>query len=268
MANARTIAKGKMTNQEAKEILKLYRPGSADATDPAFTEALALCERDVELKNWFEHHCALFAALRAKFRQINVPEGLKEQIVAERRVHTTPVWQRAVLVVGALAAALLVTFQIQQHWRPSEPVKFADYCNFMESVALRGYSMDNNSTSLDQIRTFLSQKQAVADYVLPADLEKNAKPVGCVATTWQGKNVSMICFQSGRPLAANQQSDLWLFISDETIAKDSPKKNTPTYKNENGVVTASWTVGNRTYVLAAQGDQQFLSRFVDGKTVM
>ena len=268
MANTMATAKGKMTNPEAKEILKLYRPNSADAADPAFTEALALCESDAELKSWFENHCALYAALRAKFRQIAVPEGLKEQIVAERRVHTTPLWQRAVLIAGGIAVALMVAFQIQQHWRPSEPVDFAAYCNFMESVALRGYAMDNNSTNLDQIRLFLSQKQTIADYVIPPDLEKNAKPVGCVATSWQGKNISMICFQSGRPLPAGQQSDLWLFISDETIAKDSPRKSTPIYKTENGVASASWTVGNRTYVLAAQGDQQFLSKFVDGKTVL
>ena len=30
-----------MTDSEAKEILKLYRPGTADADDPAFAEALA-----------------------------------------------------------------------------------------------------------------------------------------------------------------------------------------------------------------------------------
>lgn len=252
-----------MTNQEAKEILKLYRPGSADATDPAFTEALALCERDTELKTWFESHCALYAALRAKFRQIAVPEGFKEQIIAERRAHTTPIWQRAVLVAGALAAVIMVALQVREHWRPSEPRDFAAYSVFMESLAMRGYAMDANLTNLDQIRMFLSQRQAIADYVIPPDLQKNARPVGCVATTWQGKNVSMICFQSGRPLAAGQQSDLWLFISDQTIVRDAPKKGTPTFASGSGIVSASWTVGNRTYVLAAQGDQQFLSKFVD-----
>src|SRR5215469_7832190 len=92
-----------MTDNQAKEILKLYRPGTADAEDASFAEALALCERNPELKNWFTQHCALYSALRAKFKQIPVPEGLREQIVSERKVHTVPAWQKAVLLVGAVA---------------------------------------------------------------------------------------------------------------------------------------------------------------------
>ncbi len=34
-----------MTSQEAKKILALYRPGTADEHDPAFAEALALARQ-------------------------------------------------------------------------------------------------------------------------------------------------------------------------------------------------------------------------------
>jgi len=268
VASEKAIAKGKMTNDQAKEILRLYRPGTADATDPTFAEALELCERDAELKRWFSGHCALYTALRSKFKQISVPEGLKEQIIAERRVHTTPLWQRAVLFAGAVAALVVLVSTIRGNWRPTEPRDFAGYRDYMGSFAQRSYGMDTNTDNLDQIRAYFARKNAVADYVLPAALEKNAKATGCVATTWHGKDVSMICFQSGRPLASGSASDLWLFVTDSTTTPDAPKTATPRFTKANGLITASWTAGGRTYILAAEGDEQFLSKFVSDKAVL
>src|SRR6185437_9968356 len=258
-----------MTNQQAKEILMLYRPETADATDAGFTEALALCEREPELKAWFAAHCALYAAIRAKFKQVAVPEGFKEQIIAERQAHTTPLWQRAVLAVGAVAAAVLVVFTIQQHLPYHEPQDFAVYRSYMGGIVQRAYGMDTNTSNLDYIRTSLSQSHAIADYVLPKNLQKNAKATGCVATTWRGREVSMICFQSGRPLPNPSSSDLWLFISDSTIAKDAPRKSTPAFETSNGLTSASWTIGNRTYILATtSGDEKFLEKFLPEKAVL
>jgi hypothetical protein len=257
-----------MTNDQAKEILKLYRPGTADDADPAFAEALDLCRRDAELNEWFGNHCAVYTALRAKFRQISPPEGLKEQIVAERQVRVTPLWQRAVILAGAVAVTVMVLLQVQQHRRPEEPHDFAAYRNYMGGFASRGYGMDATLTNLDQIRLYFARKNAIADYVLPPNLQKDAQAAGCVATTWQGKRVSMICFQSGRPLAANQQSDLWLFISDRTVAKDAPTASAPAFTKTDGIVSASWTVGDRTYVLATPGDEQFLGKFLARSAVL
>lgn len=258
-----------MTNDQAKEILTLYRPGTADAVDQAFTEALELTERDPELKKWFGDHCALYTALRSKFKRIAVPEGLKEQIIAERRIHSTPLWQKAVLAAGAVAVAILVVLQLHLNFTPREPQDFAAYRGYMGSFAERAYSMDTNTSNLDLIRSYLAQNKSIADYVLPENLQKNAKATGCVATTWRGKDVSMICFQSGRPLPRPDQSDLWLFISDRTIAEDAPKGSDAKIEKANGLATASWTVGNRTYVLAmAGGDEQFLAKFLPGKAVL
>lgn len=245
----------------------LYRPDTADAKDPSFAEALAVCERDGELKKWFEEHCALYSAMREKFKQIAVPEGFKEQIIAERKVHTSgvPAWQKAVLAVGALAAIALVCFEVSSNWTPREPRDFAHFRDYMVGNTIRGYAqMDINTSDLDVIRQTLSQSNSVADYVLPQNLAKNAKAAGCVATTWEGKKVSMVCFLTGRPLKGTLPSDLWLFVTDQSSATDSPANTKPVFKNgpEPGYVTASWTIGNRTYVLATEGDQKFLEQFL------
>jgi len=47
-----------MNHNEAKDILLLYRPGTADVADPQIAEALALAQRDAELARWFGEHCA------------------------------------------------------------------------------------------------------------------------------------------------------------------------------------------------------------------
>jgi hypothetical protein len=255
-----------MTYSEAKEVLKLYRPNTADSADPSFAEALAICEHDAELKKWFEEHCALYSAMRAKFKQIAVPEGLKEQIIAERKVHTSavPVWQKAVLALGAVAA--VVTIFLQFHpFEPGERHDFAAYRDRVVGDTVRGYGMmDTNTSDVDAIRKFLAQKEDIADYDLPMNLQKNAKAAGCVAMKWQGKNVSMICFQTGRPLTRGHPSDLWLYVIDRSSASSPPSSAKPDLKvgPVPGVVTASWTVGNRSYVLATEGDQKFLEQFL------
>lgn len=261
--------KDKMTNDQAKQILQLYRPGTADAADPEFAEALEACERDAALKQWFSNHCALYAAIRSKLKKIPVPEGFKEQIIAERQVHRTPVWQKVVLAAGALAVACMAIMFVSSHIRPSEPHDFASFRSYMGGVAEKGYGMDFNSSDLDAIRTFLAQNKAIADYVVPENLQKNAKALGCVSTSYQGKSVTMVCFQTGRPVTdPAHPSDLWLIIAANTIAKDTPQAAKPKFEKSNDLITASWTVGNRTYVLATKGDAQFLSKYLSAAAVL
>jgi len=251
-----------MTNEQAKQILQLYRPGTADATDPEFAEALAACERDAELKQWFAHHCALYAAIRSKFKKIAVPEALKEQIIAERPVPQTPVWQKLVLAGGAVALAVIALVVLKPNIRPPEPHDFATYRNSMGKLTSGYYAMDTNSSDLSVIRTYLAERKSIADFILPENLQNGAKALGCVATTWQGKPVSMVCFASGRPTDPNQPSDLWLFISGDDIATESPKTSTPAFAKYADLITASWKVGNRTYILAAKGIEQFLEKYL------
>jgi hypothetical protein len=72
-----------VNHDEAKNILLLYRHGTADADDPQIAGALALAQRDPELARWLEEHCARQFVLREKFRQIAAPAGLREQIISE-----------------------------------------------------------------------------------------------------------------------------------------------------------------------------------------
>lgn len=251
-----------MTSEQAKEILLLYRPGTADAQDPAISDALAFARTDAELQKWLNERAALYTALSRKFRQISVPAGLKEQILAERPAHIVhlPWWRRPVAL--AAAAALMVLAGLAAFWlQPRPETDFATYRSVMVSTALRTYGMDLETSDLTQIRAFLAQRSAHADYVLPPRLAQTSG-TGCVVLRWQDRPVSMICFASGRPLGPGEKSDLFLFIADQADLPNAPASPSPTIEKVNRLATATWTRNGKIYILAAQGDEAFLRQYL------
>src|SRR5215467_12999998 len=97
-----------MTSQEAKEILLLYRPG-LDEDEGEFAPALAAVSNDPELRRWFEQHCALQKTIIATFDDLVVPEGLKEQILSERKARTNLPSRRAVIAMAVACFSILFT---------------------------------------------------------------------------------------------------------------------------------------------------------------
>jgi hypothetical protein len=250
-----------VNSQQAKEILMLYRPGGADAHDPQLAEALSLARRDEELGRWFEKHCALQAAIRDKFCQITVPTGLKEQILAEHTPQRKIIWWRQPAVLAA-AAAIVLLIGLAAFWsQPREKNGFSGFRSRMVSTARRIYSMDLETNDLKQIRAFLAKNGALSNYVLPPALEKTPG-AGCKRLTWHGKRVSMVCFNSGRPLESGEKSDLFLFVIDRSSLRDAPPANPPKLVKVNKLMTASWSAGDNIYVLAAPGDEDFIRKYL------
>jgi hypothetical protein len=250
-----------MTRDEGKNILLLYRPGTADAEEPEIAEALALAKQDAELSRWLERHCAQQEILREKFKQIPVPAGLKEQIISEHGAHATVVWNRLIAILSA-AAVIVAVIGLTSLWsRPQSDDKFANYRSRMVSMALRGYSMDFESGDLTQIRTYLAQQKAPVDYSLPNGLQK-ISATGCAIENWQGAKVAMICFHTGRPLPPGEKNDLWLFVVDRASVKNSPRDSSPQFTKVNKLITATWTEGDKLYLLGTAGNEQTIQRYL------
>lgn len=258
-----------MNRDEAKTILLLYRPDTADAEDPQIAEALALAKQDSELSRWLEEHCARQNALREKFRQIEIPAGLKEQIISEQAARAKIIRLReritTVLAVAAIVVALafLASFYFPRggNENPAESNTLANYQNQMAYVATSGYAMNFPTNDLTQIRAYLAQSAAPSDYTLPAPLEKTVA-TGCAIEGWQDKKVTMICFRTGKPLPPNQAGDLWLFVVDSTSIKDAPDFASPQFAKVNQLITATWTQGGKLYLLATQGDEQTIRKYL------
>jgi hypothetical protein len=246
----------------AKQTLALYRPGTADEFDADFAEALEFAKRDPELARWFEEHCALCAAVRAKFEQIPVPEGLKEQIVSEQRARGLIASQSRAALIAVCAVIILLLLALGAlYLRPTEDRSLAAFGGRMAGTVLRAYpKMDLETNSLAAIHEYLAQNGGQGDYVLPKGLE-TASGTGCKILSWHGKRVSMVCFNSGKKGTANTP-DLFLFIIERSGLSNPPLMKSAQVAHMSGLTTASWSSGRLTYVLEGMGDEAFLLNFL------
>jgi hypothetical protein len=252
-----------VNHDEAKNILLLYRHGTADADDPQVAEALALAERDRELKDWLVIHCAQQFVLRERFRQIAVPAGLKEQIISEQARQGKMIFWRQEFSLAAAAAVILLFGVLAFFLFPKQETDgtLAVYENQMVGVALRGYGMDLMTNDPVPIRAYLAQNHAPADFILPVAL-KQAALAGCGVEGWQRTKVSMICFRTAKSVAAAGQSDLWLFVVDRASVKGAPADVAPQFSKVNRLITAAWTQDGKLYVLGTEGDEETIKQYL------
>ena len=251
-----------MNSQRAKEILLLYRPGTADAQDPEIASALKHAAGDPELQSWLKEQCALQTILRERFQEIPVPEGLKQQIISERPALTEPSrWRRrAVLPAMAAGFLLLLSAGTLIYWQYQKNDPFSEFRNRMARIVLREYPKMNLETpDLGAIRAFLTQQQAHGDYQMPDGLTR-ATGTGCAILDWRGQRVSMVCFDSGNKADTNDVSDLFLFVIDRAAVPKAPAQS-PRFAQLNRLATLSWTEGGKTYILGGFGDEAFIRRY-------
>jgi uncharacterized membrane protein YbaN (DUF454 family) len=245
-------------SQQARQILELYRPGVDDA-DPQFAEALAFVQRDPELRRWLEEQRAVYAAIRDKIREIPVPAELQDQILAERKVVRLPVaWWRSQFLKGAAAVAVIclsiyAIFVQLDSWNRTRngPTNFAAFRAEMTYFAAAGYNLDVHSDSLDELRQQFVRNGWPSDYSVPAGMTKLSVRGGCLMK-WQNHKVSMLCLKS------SDQHGVWLYVIERTALPDPPRDSTPQLATEGKLAMASWSADGKTYVLAAEGNEEFL----------
>jgi len=246
-----------MDSRQAKEVLTRYRPGTDDASDPEIAEALEQCRRDLELGRWFEQHRAGQTAIRDGLRQLPVPAGLKDKILAVQTVVEVLAWWQQPVFQGLAAAAMIaLTIGLARFWsQPRELKSFAAFENRMVRNAQRGYAMEITTTNLDEIRRYLGAHEARTDYVLPAALEKLPGDGGAVLR-WQNKKVAMVCFDSG------DHNDLYLFVADRFDLPDAPAMGEPQFSRIGKLTAASWSADDKVYVLAGKCGEEVLRKYL------
>lgn len=249
-----------MDSQRAREILLLYRPDTSDANDTGFAEALEQAKRDPELARWFEAHCAQQSLVRKHLKQISVPEELRQRILDRVARHSTLVWwRRPAFQALAAAAGIVLVAGLAWFWaRPAPGDRFADYRDQIVRGVQRFYdmnSMDMLTNNLSEIRAYLAQNSAPADYVLTKPMEK-LPGIGCNILKWRSNKVSLVCLDSGNT------NILYLFVVDRSAVSDPPPAGPPRFVRIRKLLSASWSEENRVYILAAGGEEEFLRRFL------
>ena len=247
-----------MNNSEAREVLLLYRPGMAEVADPQMAEALELARQDPELGRWFEQHCAFQKAVRAKFQQIEVPAHLKASLlirgtVAPKVLPSQPWWRSPVWL--SAAAAVLLLLGLTGVWlKPRAPDGFANYQARVVSQAQREYRMDLVTNQMQSLRQFMASRGAPADYHVPQGLD-HLQLTGGGCLTWRSQPVAMVCFDRG------DKQMLFLFVMRRSAVKDPPPP-TPQLVKVRQMLTASWTQGENTYVLAGPEEAGFPGKYL------
>jgi hypothetical protein len=252
-----------MSRKEAQEVLLLYRPGFTDPDDEPMQQALELAKGDPELGAWFEQHCQFQRKMAAAFKEIRVPEGFKEQIMSERKSHLSPA-KRRVVVLASCASILLAGFVIVSQlnlFRGRDSDTFANLRERMAGEVQRvNYpKMDLVTNSLPAVELYL-EKQGHPNISIPQDLAR-ATTTGCAVFPWHGRSVSMICFNSGKTSPADLP-DLFLFVLDRSSVESGPANAVPEVKQVKGLFTASWTSGDKVYLLGGFGDEAFLRKYL------
>jgi len=242
-----------LTREQARQLLLLYRPGTADADDPEVAEAITLARGDTELAEWFAQHCAFQKKVRANMRSIQAPPYLKTRILLGDQVVPTPLLRRPQLWLAA-AVVLFCTLAILLPGRRGAPNVLANFQSRMVSAAIRDYRMDIRTHDMEQVRQYLASKGAPKDYQITSGLARLSL-TGAGALTWRGNPVSMVCFNRG------DDQMLYLFVVQKSALRDPPATSAEV-TNEKGRVCVRWTEGDKAYVLAGPEEPGFLQKYL------
>ena len=188
-----------MKKDEAKFLLRAYRPQGADAQDPAFAEALAAARNDPELAAWLAAEEAFDATLAGKLREITPPAGLEEAIIAGIRASEpaarplrkiSPLWFGLSMAAG-IALVTVATFQLSRTRSLSD--------NGLAAMAIHDLATahDQHEGSPPRLAPVFAQLTA-APLPLPAHLEINLNELArdrCRTVNLGSWQAYEICFQ-------------------------------------------------------------------------
>ncbi|MGZ4987865.1 MAG: hypothetical protein ACXWBP_07485, partial [Limisphaerales bacterium] len=161
-----------MTRTEAQRILELFRPADRDASDPGMRDALELARTDPELRAWFEQHLRIEQALRDRFRNISVPETLKQRLLEQHKiVRPRFVWGTAQwLKLAACFVVLLGGVLALTYYRFETQPRLTEFQSRMVRSALREYKMEVLTRDMGQLRHWMEARRAPADFDVPKGL--------------------------------------------------------------------------------------------------
>jgi hypothetical protein len=245
-----------MDKEQARQKLRLFRPGTDDAHDPEMAEALAWTQRDAELAQWHENQNAVYLAMRRKLKEIPVPQDLKREILREDAVGRERIvtLRNPALPLAAAAAIVLLGVALVSFFTGKAKENFRDCRERMVLESQRGYQMVVN-TNLNEIHAGLLAK-ACPDYSLTPPLAK-LPAEGYAALPWHKRKVSMVCLKAGH------DQDLFLFVMDAGELRDAPATGAVEFAKIHRLNSASWSANGKIYILAGPQDDAGLRRYLD-----
>jgi hypothetical protein len=238
-----------MNNQEAKFILRAYRPSGADAANPAFAEALAQARRDPTLGDWLRREQTHDQAVAAKLRAAPPPVGLRDAILAgacvsgrsERaRFFPPPRWL-------ALAASVALLLGVGLGWaRWSTAAEWRRFGEFAATdTAGRGGDHRGVRPGSSPLHAWLSTATTRLSAGLPVEFAK-LKADGCRTVRFAGHEVLEMCFVRGGV-------EYHLYAMKRPLKTRLADKTARFAASEDGrAATVVWADGKQVYALIGE----------------
>jgi uncharacterized membrane protein YbaN (DUF454 family) len=243
-----------MNDEQIKFLLGACRPGGRDTTDPAIAEALEQARRDPKLKAWLERDQAFGSAVAGKLREVAPPANLRAAILAGARVSTpTPWWKRRATFAIAAGFALLLSLATLA-LRIARPGKSADLPEFAMNFAGRGFiGLQETNPDLERLKTWLADRHAPLPARIPPELAQLER-LGCRTVDFQGKEVSVICFEQGR--------EFHLFVARREDFPALVASAEPHLRERRGWAAAAWSDEKNHYVLVSDAGAAAIRRLL------
>ncbi len=247
-----------MTQQEAKEILRSYRAGTEDSSDPTFAEALNLTQSDPALGRWFVEETKRDAIIFEKLAGADsTPAGLKASVLATQPLRHRFSWTtgRALALAAMVAAVTFILSTFLTRPPASEKNPLAYYRGEMISFLNLSPALDLETTEIPRIQDWLKASSFSANVRIPNHTAA-LPPVGCRQLLYRGRPVALACF-----LRKDGQL-VHLLAVDHSAFPDEALPRQATFEQEGAWMTATWVEGEIVYLLTTRGDRAKLERFL------
>jgi hypothetical protein len=233
-----------MTNDQAKFLLHAYRPGGADAADPALAEALQRARSDPKLAAWFAREQLFAATMAEKLRALTPPPGLRESLLAGH--YATAVTQRRHAtgrrIWLPMAAALALCIGAALWWRFA-PIPGATLDEFAANYVARGFLLQERSADVTELKSWLVAQGGPRPGELPAQFA-DLRALGCRTLEYQGAEISLLCFERN-----GKEYHVLVARRDQLRARTAPRGDRLAERNRH--VVAWWTDAGNYYVLVS-----------------
>ena len=139
-------------------------------------------------------------------------------------------------------------------------MRFASYRDRMARSVQRATAqyMKFVSTNQVDILGYFRTNNRPADFDLPNAL-KSLPGQGGSVLTWNNHPVEMLCLDAGTPGVTT--NNLWVFVMDKNAVPDAPAAS-PQFAPVARLMTASWSEGDKIYLVAAAGTEQDVKKYL------
>ncbi len=245
-----------MDRQQARQVLQSLRPKDVNTDKPIVIEALVYVESDPELKAWWEAEQAFDRKVAAKVTEFPVPSGLRDSILAGRKVvQFTPRPQLSYWLAAAAAVAVLCVVGTSLEISAHAPMPRAEYTAMVLPMLNHDAPpLGMTSPDQDKITAWLRERNAPVG-TLPVKMTA-LSTVGCQKFLVHGHGVSLICFALAGGGIAH------LFVIEEAALADPPGNNGPEMNQVQEWSTAAWSDGHMSYLLATEAGPEALKQLL------